>query len=246
MCDDPSGDPYGEATAEFYDLLATGMWASFGPALQCILADVDPDAGPVVDLGAGTGAGIGYIHAAVPTARIVAIEPSRAMRVALHGRLAADERLRELVSVVPMRFEQAALPRTIAALVASAVLGHLDASARDLLWQVLSDRLAPGAPAVIGVLPPERPEAVPPTRYRALPVGDHVYEGWMEGEVFDERRMRWTMSYRVVAGEAVIYERRASSLWITMSADDVAAEVDRFGLTTDRAADDYVIVRRPA
>ncbi len=240
-----SDDPYGEATAEFYDLLATGMWESFGPALACLLTDVDPTVGPIVDLGAGTGVGIAHIHAAVPDARIVAIEPSRAMRVALHGRLAADAALREVVSVVPLAFEATELPATISALVASAVLGHLDAPARNALWAALAERLAPGAPAIIGVLPPERPEPVPPTRYRALPVGDHVYEGWMEGEVVDDRRMRWTMSYRMLAGDRVIYERRASSEWITMSADDVDAEVARFGLTTERTGDEYVVVRRP-
>ena len=246
MSEDPDGDPYGEATAEFYDLLATGMWESFGPALGRLLADVDPAVGPVIDLGAGTGAGIAYIHAAVPSARIVAIEPSRAMRVALHARLAGDAELRGLVSVVPLPFDEAAVPGTICALVASAVLGHPDAAARGTLWRVLAHRLAPGAPAVIGVLPPERPEVVPLTRYRAIPVGEHVYEGWMEAAVVDDRRMRWTMSYRMLAGDRVIYERRASSDWLTMSANDVAAEVARVGLDIERPSAEYVVVRRPA
>ncbi|MEJ7801479.1 MAG: YceH family protein, partial [Ilumatobacter sp.] len=50
-----SDDPYGAATAEFYDLLATAHWDSFGFQLLDLLADADPTAGPIVDLGAGTG-----------------------------------------------------------------------------------------------------------------------------------------------------------------------------------------------
>jgi SAM-dependent methyltransferase len=243
---DMSDDPYGEATAEFYDLLAAGMWDTFGPALGRLLADVDPSNGPIVDLGAGTGIGTVHIHAAVPAARIVAIEPSKAMRAVLHTRLAQHPDLLRLVTVVPFGIEDAALPESISGLVASAVLGHLDTPTREGLWRTLAERLAPGAPAVIGVLPPARPEQVPPTRYRELAVGEHVYEGWMQGDVVDERRMRWTMTYRVKSGEHTVYERAAQSEWITSDADDVAAEIAPFGLVMERPGDECVVIRRPA
>ena len=79
-------DPYGEATAEFYDLLETAMWDNFGLQMLDVLASVDPADGPIIDVGSGTGIGLAYLRAAVPGARLIAIEPSKAMRVALHTR----------------------------------------------------------------------------------------------------------------------------------------------------------------
>jgi SAM-dependent methyltransferase len=239
-----SCDPYGEATAEFYELLATAHWQQLGELLGNVFHGVDPSAGPVLDIGAGTGVGLAHVRRAVPGARIVAVEPSRAMRTALHTRLALDDDLRERVTVVPVGIEDAELPPQLSAAVASAVLGHLDDRGRRRLWASLSARLAPGAPAVVGVLPPGRPEAIPPTRYRALPVGDHVYEGWMEADVAGPRQMCWTMTYRVLAGDRLVAEHRASSLWTTLDADDVADEVAPFGLLVERPDDEHVVLRQ--
>jgi SAM-dependent methyltransferase len=239
-----SYDPYGEATAEFYELLATAHWDELGALLQRVLADVDPTAGPILDIGAGTGVGLAHLRNAVRAARIVAVEPSRAMRTALHARLALDVDLRARVTVVPARIEQAELPPQLCAAVASAVLGHLDDHGRRRLWASLAARLAPGAPAVIGVLPPTRPERVPPTRYRALPVGDHVYEGWMEAEVTGPREMCWTMTYRVLAGDRLVAEHCASSRWTTLAPEDVVAEVARHGFGVERPDDEHVVLRQ--
>ena len=54
----PRRDSYGEATAEFYDLLETAMWDTFGLQMLDVLADVDPAAGPIIDVGSGTGIGL--------------------------------------------------------------------------------------------------------------------------------------------------------------------------------------------
>jgi SAM-dependent methyltransferase len=242
---DVASDPYGEATAEFYELLATAHWDELGVLLRRLLAGVDPSAGPLLDIGAGTGVGLRHLRRAVPGARIVAVEPSTAMRTALHTRLAIDDELRGVVTVVPAAIEHAELPPRLSAAVASAVLGHLDDAGRHRLWAMLATRLVPGAPAVIGVLPPTRPERVPPTRYRSLPVGELVYEGWMEAAVIGDRRMRWTMTYRVLDGGRLVAERRASSTWTTLDADDVAAEAEPFGLRAERAVDEYVVLRQP-
>ena len=239
-----SADPYGEATAEFYDLLATAMWDEVGPALPRLLSGLEPAQGAILDLGAGTGAGTGHIHAAFPLASIVALEPSKAMRTALNARLATNPSLRRAVTVVPRAFEDAELPLHLSGVVASAVIGHFDERGRQVLWKSLAGRLAPGAPALVSVLPPTRPELIPPTRYRSLPVGEFVYEGWMQGEPVDERRMVWTMSYRVLVGDDVVYERRAVSLWHTCGAADIAAEVAPLGLAVERPDADHVVLRR--
>lgn len=239
-----SVDPYGEATAEFYDLLATGMWENFGLQLLDLLADVDPSLGPIIDVGCGSGTGLAYLDAAVPGVVVHAIEPSKAMRTALHARLALDAHLRAITTVVPFPFASAPLPPTASAAVVSAALGHLDASERTRLWTYLANQLAPGAPAVIGVLPPYRAEVVPLVKYHAEPVGDYIYEGWQTGEPVDDRTIRWTLIYKVVSSDgATVSEQRVVADWHCDSPDDIAAEIFPYGLAlTDHEG--CVVIRR--
>ena len=223
-------DPYGEATAEFYDLLATNMWESFGLELLDLLADVDPTVGPIVDIGSGSGVGLAYLQAAVPGADVIAIEPSKAMRTALHARLAMDHSLRAMTTVVPRTLADAPLPNRACALVVLAALGHLADPERTRMWRFIAERMPPGAPAVIGILPPDRALTVPLTRYRQLQVGHYSYEGWQHGEPLDDRTMAWTLIYRVLDGDRLVAEHTASSTWRCDSVDDIRSEIAPFGL----------------
>ena len=236
-------DPYGAATAEFYDLLATGHWDSFGLQLLDLLADVDASVGPIVDIGAGTGVGLPYLRAAAPDASILAIEPSRAMRSILHTRLHLDDDLRSVTTVDPRPWARAALPAQACALVMSAALGHLDDDDRARLWRFIAEQMPPGAPAVIEVLPPDRPTTVPRQRYRELPVGEFVYEGWQHGEPVDGRTMAWTMEYRVLDGDSVVAEYSVTSRYRCFGVDDIVTEVVPFGLTVEHHDDCVVITR---
>ncbi len=235
------GDPYGVATAEFYDLLATGHWDTFGMQLLVLLSDADPSVGPIVDLGAGTGVGLPYLHLAVPDARIHAIEPSRAMRTGLHTRLMMDPELCRLTTVDPRRFAEAVLPDRACALVASAALGHLDDTERARLWRFVAERMPPGAPAVIEVLPPGRPVSVPLSRYRRLSVGDYVYEGWQEGEPAGQHDMAWTMTYKVLHGDTPVAEYTVRSRYRCFAIDDIRSEIEPFGLTLTEREDCVVV-----
>lgn len=237
-----AGDPYGEATAEFYELLATAHWERTGLELVELLEGVDPANGPIVDVGAGTGIGLPYLLAAVPGADILAIEPSRAMRVALHTRLLLDGSLRGRVTVDP-RPLAVSLPHTACAVVLSAVLGHLDEDECSTLWRFVAERMPAGAPAVVEVLPPHRPVVVPSTRYAAVPVGRFTYEGWQSGEPAGDRDMRWTMTYRVLDGDVLVAEHVATSRYRCWSPDDVRAAVAPYGLTVTQHGD-AVVLRR--
>ena len=155
-----SDDPYGEATAEFYDLLATAMGDELGPSSPAPPSGLDPATGPILDLGAGTGAGTVHLNAAFPSAAIIALEPSKAMRTALNARLSGDADLRRAVTVVPRVFEDAELPHHLSGVLASAVIGHFDQDARHALWTSLAGRLAPGAGADRGA-PTDAPGAGP-------------------------------------------------------------------------------------
>jgi hypothetical protein len=166
------------------------------------------------------------------------------MRVALHARLAMDPTLRAATTVDPREFADAALPVQASALVASAVLGHLGLAERRRLWRYVAHHLAPGAPAVIEVLPPFRPIQVPPIVYRRLTVGDYTYEGWQSGEPADDLHMHWTLGYRVLDGTQLVADHRVESRWRCISPDDVREETAPFRLTATEHADCVVLTRR--
>lgn len=237
-----SADSYGTATAEFYELLATAHWERSGLELAELLDGVDPTAGPIVDVGAGTGIGLPYFLAAVPDAEIHAIEPSKAMRTAFHTRLALDPALRGRVTVDPRPLAQA-LPEDACAVVLSAVLGHLTDDECRTLWRFLTDRMPAGAPTIIELLPPHRSTAIEPTRYASVQVGRFAYEGWQSGEPVDDRTMRWTMTYRVLDGDTLVAEHEATSLYRCWSPDDVRLEVEPLGLMVTEHGD-AVVIRR--
>ncbi|WP_280508912.1 class I SAM-dependent methyltransferase [Nocardia cyriacigeorgica] len=146
------------AAAEFYDLMATPYVAGVEPVLTRMLAGVDTIAGPVLDIGAGTGLSTMLVADALPDARIVAVEPAAAMRAVLLSRLAARRDLRERITVLPSGFLDAPLPRQCAAVVALGVIGHFDAAGRARVWAAIAGALAPGADAVIEVQRPGRVE----------------------------------------------------------------------------------------
>ncbi len=233
-------DPYGTATAEFYELLATVHWERTGLELLDLLEGVDGAAGPIVDVGAGTGIGLSYLRVAVPEADLYAIEPSKAMRTALHTRLLLDPALHGRVTVDPRPLAEAMPPRA-SAVVLSAVLGHLDDTERAVLWRYAVDQLPVGAPMIVEVLPPHRPVVVEPTLYRSLPVGRFTYEGWQQGEPADELTMRWTMTYRVLDGDTLIAEQRVTSNYRCWSPDDIRREIEPYGLTMIEHGDAVVI-----
>lgn len=176
-----TSDPYA-TIAEYYDLMAVERWRQLGPAVLAALDGVAPTAGPLLDLGAGTGLVTAAIADAVPGAVIVAVEPSPAMRAVLLSRLVAREDLRRRVTVLPVAFAAAELPPRLCGAVALGMLGHLDPADRAARWRTLAARLAPGAPAIVEIQPPAQPEPVPMARFTHIAVGDHDYEGWAQAE----------------------------------------------------------------
>jgi predicted O-methyltransferase YrrM len=67
-------------SAEYVDIMSRDAWRELGPLLAEALEGV---AGPVVDLGAGSGLGTLVIAKALPEAEIIAVEPSSGLRAVL-------------------------------------------------------------------------------------------------------------------------------------------------------------------
>jgi SAM-dependent methyltransferase len=230
-------------TAEFYDLLTDDHLQSVRKLLSAVLASADPGAGPVVDLGAGTGLVTEVVADALPGAKIIAVEPSPAMRAALVTRLASRPELRSRVSVRAAGLADADLPERFGAVTAFGMLGHLDADGRAALWRLLAERLAPGCPAVVQLLPPHTAEPVPQTMGTATRLGDDQIEGWMSAVVVDPETLHWTMTYRVRRDDAVVREEVAEFDWHPIGPDEVVAEATAAGLSCTALEEHLVVLR---
>ncbi|QNP74794.1 class I SAM-dependent methyltransferase [Streptomyces roseirectus] len=237
---DPAYDVYGGA-AEFYDLLAAPAWARLGPLLDRALAGVDPDAGPLLDLGAGTGLSVAAAVRALPDVRVIAVEPSAGMRVALSTRLACTPGLADRVTVVAGTLDDAELPPRLCASVVLGVVGHLDAAGRAALWRLLAERLAPGAPAVVDVLDRTAPPTRAPLRLATRRVGTLTYESWSEGA--DDG---WTLTYRVRHGDTLLRAHTVPLPWSGIGVDALAREAATAGLDCTQPAPDFAVLRSRA
>ncbi|CAM5709712.1 hypothetical protein [Streptomyces afghaniensis 772] [Streptomyces afghaniensis] len=234
---DTADDLYG-AAAEFYDLLAAGTWARLGPLLRRALDGVDPADGPLLDLGAGTGLSTEAAADAVPGARVMAVEPSAGMRIALSTRLACRPALAERVTVTAGTLADVRPPGRLCAAVALGVVGHLDADERAALWRRLGAWLAPGAPAVVNVLDRTAPPTRAPLRLATRRVGALNYESWSEGA--DDG---WTLTYRVRDGATVVREHAVPLPWSGIGIEVLAEEARAAGLTCTPLAPDFAVLR---
>ncbi|UGQ12383.1 Gfo/Idh/MocA family oxidoreductase [Yinghuangia sp. ASG 101] len=213
-----------ESSAEFFDLVAGPHTASSSvPAVVAALAGADPGAGPVLDLGAGTGLLTEAVARAYPRLEIVAAEPAAAMRAALTARVLSDPGLRERVTVTDGNAPDLELPDRLGAVLLCGVLGHLDADARRRLWRRLARRLPAGAPVIVELMALDRPTTLPETRLARARIGDATYTWWFAGRP-DADATHLTSRWTVDHGTTRIREVRDSHRWFPFGFDAVAHE----------------------
>lgn len=236
-------DPYAVA-AEFLELMSLEAWRWLGPALVDCLDGVDASAGPVLDLGAGTGLGTEVILDSIAGATVLAVEPSPALRAALFTRVLARPDGPARVTVVPGTLGEVMLPERLGGMIGMHMLGHLSAAQRGELWRELASRLAPGAPAVVNLQPPAEPVAVPRTEFVTSTVGHRRYAGSGEAEPVGPESVQWRMTYRTFEGDDLVAEAEARYHWWTIAPDQLLAEIVAAGLAAERRYPDLFIVRR--
>ncbi|MGA5503990.1 class I SAM-dependent methyltransferase [Streptomyces umbrinus] len=223
-------DPY-ERSAEYLDLMMAGTWQALAPALTGLLREVRAEAGPMVDLGAGTGRGVAAICAALPDGgAVLAVEPSAAMRAVLLARVHDTPELRSRVTVLPEDAAHVALPDGLRAIVALNMLGHLPPAERRTLWVSAAQRPAPGGALIVNVTPPVRPEHVPRTRMATATVGTLHYEGWASAEPSGDDEVTWRMEYRVLRDGLPLSEVTVDYRWWVASESELAEEAAENGL----------------
>ncbi|AOS63698.1 Gfo/Idh/MocA family oxidoreductase [Actinoalloteichus hymeniacidonis] len=223
---EPDGAPgsgYSES-AEFFDLGARDHTSRTGPAVVAALGVIDRHAGPLFDIGAGTGLVTRQIARALPGCQLIATEPAAGMRAVLTSRIADDPELASRVTVLPHAAHELVLPERISGAVACGVLGHLDAAARRALLRSIAARLAPGAPLVVELMGFHTPISMPRTRLRHAMLGGLRYEWWMAGEPSGADRMRLDTTWRVFDGEELIRESHDHYHWYPVDLPRIAEE----------------------
>ncbi|MBF6223253.1 class I SAM-dependent methyltransferase [Nocardia abscessus] len=234
-------DDFYSPVAEFYDLVPRAH-AEGEAALRKILAEVDPSAGTVVDIGAGTGRTCRVVAEVLPTAKILASEPAPAMRAVLTHDVLADEDLRRRVTIVPQPAESVVLPDAISALVLFGVLGHIGAEDRRALWDRVLPRLAPGAPVLVELLPVNRPTALPKMQLAREQIGDLIYEGSIEAEPIGGDLIRMTSTWQISGDAAPPRTVQNVSEWHTFGIEDLAEET---GLVGEQLTAQSGVLRAP-
>lgn len=224
---------------EFYDLV-TRTHSAGGDALADILSTVDATAGPVLDIGAGTGRTVQIIADTLPTARILAAEPDLAMRTVLTHHIAASDDLRERVTILADPAQTVPLPEQVSAVVLYGVIGLLDEHERRAFWDRLLPRLTPGAPVAVELLPINTPQILPPMPYAQDQIGDHQYKATLEGEPGDGDLMILNTTWRITGGPGEERIVTGHSQWHTFGFDDLAQET---GLTATQLTPQAGVLR---
>lgn len=126
--------------------------------------------------GAGTGLGTDVLPDTLNPAPLLAAEPSAHLRAVLLARFSV-RRDAGRVTVFPTCAAQLPLPERVAAATGLHMIGHLATAERRVLFTALMPRLAPGAPAVFNVQPPDTAVEVPETPPFGVTAGRLRYEG---------------------------------------------------------------------
>lgn len=197
------------ASAEYLHLLSAPMWTA--------LAGADPAAGTVVEFGAGTGLGTDVLLDALAPAPLLVAEPSAQLRAVLLARLSARPDS-DRVTVYPCGAAALPLPERVAAAVGMHMIGHLPPDERRALFAALIPRLAPGAPVVLNVQPPDTPVEVPDFPPFGVDIGRLRYEGTGRAVPVGPDRLRWTMTYRTVQNGVELGRAVTGYDWWTVSA----------------------------
>ncbi|WP_139348004.1 class I SAM-dependent methyltransferase [Nocardia donostiensis] len=211
------------AAAEFYELVADRQVRVSGPVLVTALAGVDTSAGPVVEIGAGTGRVTEIIAEVLPGARVLAAEPCDPMRAVLTARVLRGD-LRDRVTVVAESAQTLPLPDRISAAVVFGVVNHLTPDERVDLLRRLARRLPQGAPIVVELMGGTRAQPVRRTRILREPIGGLVYEWWGSAEPVTDRRLHWRTTWKVLRGDELVRLVREDYDWELVGLDELAEE----------------------
>lgn len=232
------------ATAAAYDLFAAAARPAQAAALSQLLPLLRPEVGPILDVGAGSGAHTAFVLERVPESRVLALEPSRAMRSLALSRLAAHPEWLNRVTVRPEDFFAATLPPQLGGAILLGVIGHFDPGERAAVLAELAARLPAAGAALLDLQAPERPQRIEAYEFTAAQLGELSYRGIAEAWPVGSELMRWRMTYLCLEGERVLTEDTAEFEYRHPAPGVLAAEAEQVGLRLFPVDDTHWLLRR--
>lgn len=225
-------DPYAAAACGV-DLFAAPYRAAQAAALDALAVSVDPANGPLLDIGAGSGWAAGHLLTRLTTLRIVALEPSAALRAVCLGRIADHADWAPRITVRPEDFFSATLPDRICGAVLLGVIGHFDSGERRAVLAELAARTVAGAPVLVDLPTPERPRRIEPYEIDGAAVGELSYRMIAESRPLDTEAMIWRMTYLCLDGERVLTETMVEHVYRHPAPSVFAREAREAGFTAE-------------
>jgi hypothetical protein len=219
-----------ERSAEFIDVMIAGWWEAFGGDVAEAVASMKGAEGPVVDVGAGAGAGTRVLLDTLPEAEVIAVEPSPGLRAVLLSRAADPAWSGGRVTVDPDDLLSTRLPDRFGGFLAMNVLGHFTPQQRERIWALLAERLAPGSAALVNLAPPREPVAIGRALMSEFTVGRREYRGWSAAEPSGPESVRWSMTYEVYESGERVWSADVDYDWWVLDEDGLRAEAARHGL----------------
>ncbi|MEE6262604.1 class I SAM-dependent methyltransferase [Plantactinospora sonchi] len=236
-----TADRYAES-GEFIDVFSRDVWQAFRPPVVAALHRAVPEQGPILDIGAGSGLGTLLVAETLPTAEIVAVEPSPILRAVLLSRLVDNESLRPRVIVIAAGIQDWMPPARLGGVLAMNMLGHLDPEQRRTLWADLRERLAPSAPLIVNLQPPAEVTTIPPTPFASITIGGRTYQGSGEARPAGNGTVTWTMSYRSLSQDGIVERELVVAYpWHVISATELLGELAGAGFTATVGELDVVV-----
>lgn len=235
---------YGD-TIEFYDIAAFSHPQLSESVLRKFVKIAKMNAGILLDIGAGTGKIATEVAKMVPDKEVIALEPSKYMRIAFMSRLMEYIEVREQITVLPLPAGKYDYEEEICGILCMGVLGHMKMEERQYLLRKLEDKLTPNVPVLIGLLD---------QRFISMPKGSQIsvaYQGRLRYETYitdikqiADDQWEWSMDYKVFCKEKLINIVESHMCWTYDSAESVLNELAQAHFRGIRLSDTLLLATK--
>lgn len=230
---------------EYYDIAAYDMWKEKKMLYYKIFSLFQKENGPVLDIGAGTGLFSMELAKYTEDLDIIALEPSKEMRIAFMAKLMQQGTLSSRITVVPESVMEYELPDTLSGVVCMGVIGHLNQGQREKLWRRLEKSLKKGTPVIIETLDKSLLKAEEGTRISAKAVGKYRYETYIKdkknagGDLW-----KWNLQYKVLEDDKLVREVISPMEWEYHTVEELQKEISTYSFRCGKLSDTILIARK--
>ena len=216
---------YGESI-EFYDIAALPHSNVNESILKKFARMTDMNEGVIVDIGAGTGRNIMELAKYTPTKELIALEPSKYMRISFMTRLVDNQEMQKKITLLPLSIEEYNFEEKISRILCMGVLGHLNENQRLYLWNTLEYNLQSNVPVLIEILD---------KRFLSMNKGKRIsvsYQGRLRYESYindikkiDSNKWEWMIAYKVFDKDKLINRIESPMYWAYNSIESILEEL---------------------